>query len=892
MSSINVRTFTAALLFLMIASANGQDHPAHITFSFTGTSLRAALDTLMKRYGISVAYLDADVENRDVSAACQDCSVEEALTAVLSSTPLGWHKSGSQILLAAKRIPPVNTTATVRGIIRDGATHEPLSLAHVTVKGTTSGTSTDQKGSYLLQIPRGRAELVVSSIGYKAETVNLDLASEDVVRNVDLTNTEILLQEVTVYATTDNEAPGQEVSSLSLQSKRISENSSVIPDVLRSIQSLPGIAVDNEFSAKFNVRGGNADENLVLVNGTQVYEPFHVKEVSNASIGIFNVNLMRKVDLVTGGFSARYGDRMSSVLNIEYREGNREHFAGAATLSLTHLDGFIEGPLGPQGSFIIGGRKSHTEYILSFLGAERNPRLSFYDIQGVFAYPLSARDKLLIQFIHAGDHFTQDPSNQSNGPYFDAGTYNGQPATSREISTSFDSSQAAYFSSMVDIQNTSILSDKASLRLGICYYDQRDQEYHIQTSAYDHDVTTDQHLFYRTQSKGLLDNTLRILTLEAKGSSDIQINPFYELVTGLSYQDLTYKLNLTAQRIRTEQQNFTSFPDTTQSLSVEDLADAAFERLQAHSFKIAGYIENIWQVTDALIVNAGGRIDYFDFNKEWDVSPRLSGSFRLLPGVTIRAAWGHYYQSPMYRQLSSDAPSDTNTRSQRAAHYVLGVENRFSFGESPRNSMVIKVEGYYKDYGSLISSTQTTMGRIDYSHNNDAIGSAKGVDAYFMLSVTGFCMWASYGYLVANERLVGNGSAAYPRSTDQRHTLSVVTDLDLGGQWDLNLRFSYGSGFPYTPFVAQYNSLSHGYEWVAGGKNSAYLPSYTRVDACLGKEFEIGDFMLRAFLDVSNAFDFTNVQGYRYRFDNGGFPVIEPVNLWPIIPSMGITVKF
>ena len=892
MSSTRVCALTAALFLLMVTTARGQESAEENTINLPTGSLRAALDTLMNRYGISVAYLDTDIENRFIPVSCRECSAEQALTALLKTTPLQWQKVGSQYILSAHRVGSSDSHGTITGVIRDGATQEPLALAHVAIKGTSMGTSTDQNGVYTLQLPRGKVELLVSSIGYKAEEVIFDPGDGQTIRNISLTNTEILLQEVTVFASSGHDAGTREVSSLSLQSKRISENSSVIPDVLRSIQSLPGISANNEFSAKFNVRGGNSDENLVLVNGTQVYEPFHVKEVSNASIGIFNVNLMRKVDLVTGGFSARYGDRMSSVLNIEYREGDREHYGGAATLSLTNLDGYVEGPLGAEGSFIIGARKSYVEYLLSLLGAQRNPRPSFYDVQGVLAYPLTATNKLLVQFIHAGDNFTQDPTNESRGPYVSQGTYNGQQATSREISTTFDSSRAEYFSTMFDVQNTSIISDRASLKIGLSYYDERDQEYHIQTNAYTHDVTTYQNLFYRSRSEGLLDNTLRISTLEANGSADIQIDPFYELVAGLRYQNITYRLDLTARRTRTEEQNFDSYPDTTQVQQVEDFTDAAFERLQTRSFKLAGYMEHILQASDALLFNVGGRVDYFDFNRQWTFSPRLSGSYRLFPITTIRAAWGQYYQSPMYRQLSSDTPSDTNTHAQRATHYVLGIENIIPFDESSRNSLTIKVEGYYKEYQNLISSTQTTLGRIDYSHKNDAAGSAKGVDAFVMLNVAGFYAWASYGYLVATERLLGDGNPAYPRSTDQRHTLSVVSDVDLGDRWDLNVRFTYGSGFPYTPFVAKYNPAFKRYEWFTGSKNSAYLPKYERVDLCLSKEFAIGSVQVRTFLDVSNAFDFTNVQGYRYRFDSSGYPVIDQVSLWPVIPTLGLTVRF
>ncbi len=240
----------------------------------------------------------------------------------------------------------------VSGIVRDANSREALPYANISVKDDAKGVSTNADGEYEINLPKGNYQLLVSYIGYKTETIPVELTNKDIQLEVNLVATGVILQEVSVYSTRGNN--NATVSSSSLQSKEMQEISSVFPDVFRSIQALPGIAVNNEFSAKFNVRGGNYDENLVLVNGTQVYEPFHIKEADNASVGIFNIDLMKKVNLITGGFSAEYGDRLSSVLDIEYREGNKERQTGSATLSLIHLDAVLEGPLGSHANYILG----------------------------------------------------------------------------------------------------------------------------------------------------------------------------------------------------------------------------------------------------------------------------------------------------------------------------------------------------------------------------------------------------------------------------------------------------------------------------------------------------------------------------------------------------------
>ncbi len=258
-----------------------------------------------------------------------------------------------------------------------------------------------------------------------------------------------------------------------MQSERITEISAGMPDILRSLQSLPGITVNNEFKADFNVRGGNQDENLILVNGAKVYEPFHIKEAANASVGIFNVDLIQKVDLITGGFSARYGDKMSSVLNIQYREGNREKYTGAASISLAYLDGYAEGPISDKSSFIFGFRKSYIEYLLSLVNYEdiSSMKPAFYDVQGVLTHNFSPSNKILFEFIHAGDNFRYLPDRQNfYTPY--SGTFQDQDAQFKSSKVENENYNSSYYSNLFDIKSINALSSKAFLNLEISYYKQ------------------------------------------------------------------------------------------------------------------------------------------------------------------------------------------------------------------------------------------------------------------------------------------------------------------------------------------------------------------------------------------------------------------------------------
>jgi len=775
----------------------------------------------------------------------------------------------------------------VSGIIRDANSREVLPYANISVKDDAKGVSANAKGEYEIILPKGNHELLVSYIGYKTETIQVELTDKDIQLDVNLVATGVILQEVSVYSARgrDNET----VSSSSLQSKEMQEMSSVFPDVFRSIQALPGIAVNNEFSAKFNVRGGNYDENLVLVNGTQVYEPFHIKEADNASVGIFNMDLMKQVNLITGGFSAEYGDRLSSVLDIEYREGNKERQTGSATLSLVHLDGVLEGPIGPHANYILGFRKSYFEYVLSLLKLDENQRPSFYDVQGVVTYDLSEADKLQLEFIHAGDSYIYDPDDRLNGPNYYTDNFAGEQSNIYENYKKHNREDANYYSNLFDLKNTTFLSGSALLKTSISYYQQIDRENRLVTSQYDFNATNSNYFFYQSLYRSDYNKALEIKTLEGKTSLDYQLNPFYDIKTGFSYLNINYEDNLNAKDVRSYFQNTDQFPDTI-SYSVDEYNNQ--EKTVASSYKLNGYLENILQLNENTIINVGGRIDYFDFNKDLTLSPRISASYRFGDGLNLRVAWGHYYQSPVYQQLAYSTASDTNTQSQKAEHYIISLEENFSLDRNRQDVLTLKAEAYYKKYSNLISSERGGYGNITYSRKNDSKGYAKGVDIYASLKLGAYYGWISYGLLFTKEDLLADNRGEFPRYTDQRHTLSFINDFDLGKKWSLNLRFTYGSGFAYTPYYVSYDNNNKSYVWVKGDLNSAYLPEYKRVDIRVGKEFTMFNLPTYIFLDVNNLLNFKNVNGYKYWLDNNGNPYRETIELWPVIPSLGLTVKF
>jgi outer membrane receptor protein involved in Fe transport len=787
---------------------------------------------------------------------------------------------------------------TISGIVRDGSIKDPLTCANILIEGTATGTSTDVQGKFSLEVSPGTYTLRCSLVGYKASFTEI-LVQKNSWLVLELSSLDLCLQDVTVYSMQSSAVVQEEVSALTLQSEAIKQSTSVMADVLRSVQMLPGVSSNNEMSAKFDVHGGDANENLVLINGSQVYEPYHVKEAPNVSIGIFDVDMIKTMDLITGGYSARYGDRMSSVLNIEYREGSKERLQGQVNASMTDFSGLCEGPIGENGSFIVGARQSYLQYIKDMIGVAKEIHPAFYDVQGVLAYQLAPQHKLSLKFIHAGDSFSRDPIvngwSSYNPAYHDGSGLIGPLSVSQSDSTEV---HAQYYSSMAALQSTDVLSSDVLLKMEVSYYDQRESEHSGELEPYaSHFRSGSVNGFYRSVYDRSYNSNLRIQTLEFNSSVEIQASSFLGIRTGANYLPIFYDRKYSDRRMYTELTNYdyktNRYPDTLHTLQDFSPPATNLDSVHTHSYKLGGYVENVLQLGEHVILNIGGRVDYFDLNKDVTWSPRILSAYKIDDALTLRGAWGYYYQSPVPDQLSFSAASDTNTQSQRAIHYTLGMEYNRILNTETHSFLKLKIDGIYKTYDNLISAIFSTYNEnLQYSKKNDAVGRAKGLDVFVMYSEPGFSGWLSYSWLNAEQRMIVDTLGYFPRGTDQRHTIASVATIDLGNTWDLSLRLTYGSGYPYTPSIAVYDNSKKQWNWIVSKPNSATMPAYRRVDVRVSKDFTIIGLSASAFLDVSNVFNFNNIQTYNYTFDTHGQPTVEEIRLWPILPTLGMAIKF
>jgi outer membrane cobalamin receptor len=512
-------------------------------------------------------------------------------------------------------------------------------------------------------------------------------------------------------------------------------------------------------------------------------------------------------------------------------------------------------------------------------------------VQGVLSYDFSSTNKLKFEFLHSGDDFRYDPD-ASNSLLNYQGEYKGRQAFFKEKIETVQDNIGDYNSTLLDLQSIVFLSNTAFLKTNISYYDQRDDEYRLWERISSKDISADHVYFDRRSNIRENKAVLNIKTFEVKTALDYQFTPFYETKSGISVKNIIYQQSFTDNRIIDNSNTTQHYPDTTYYYKKKEGLYFANELLDAESYKLSGYLENVLQLHNNFLINIGGRFDYFDLNKDLNISPRISLAYFSKFGSVLRAAWGEYYQAPIYRQLAYSVASDTNTQAQHATHYILGLEQNFSLSKSKLSTLKFKLDIYYKDYKDLISSYYATFDRLAYSRHNDSKGYAKGFDLYILLSIPNFYTWISYGYLEAKENNLTDKIGYYRRYTDQTHTLTWVADVSLGKGWGFNTRIAYGSGFPYTPRESYFDEEKDEFMWRRKEINSASLPDYKRVDLRISKNFRYKHFTLKTFIDISNILNFENIQGYEYKFDSIGKPRLQKVLLWPILPSFGIRFQF
>lgn len=707
----------------------------------------------------------------------------------------------------------------------------PLSLANISISGTPLGTVSNIRGEYTLNAPAGRElELVITMLGFEPERKILTTKDGENICCLDfmLRIAYEEISEVLVYQGRDREGSLSRIDIRSLE--LIPSTGSGVENLLKS---MPGVSGRNEFSSQYSVRGGNFDENLVYVNGIEIYRPVLIRSGHQEGLSFINPDLVGTVHFSAGGFSARYGDKMSSVLDISYREP--VSFAASGTASLlgatAHAEGVSENR---KFNHISGLRYKTNQYLLATMDEKGDYLSSFVDIQSFANYHPSENLKysLLVNYSRNNYGFVPETRETSFGTFDNP----------MQLMVHFNGRDASIFQTFfAAINSTYKPAENLNLSLTVSAFTTSESE------------TFDIRGLYQ------INQVEKQLSSENRGDSIMNIgagsflnharNYLDAYVISLSHKgDVSFRQNKTEWGLQFQRNIFDdrlrewqmidsagyNLPYSGTEIRPWQLIDSD-NNLSISSF--ATFLQNISRISlkySVLDVCGGLRASYWSFSNKFLISPRASLTFH--PGrrndLIFFLSGGIYYQLPFYRELRDKTGNiNSDKKPQQSVHLVMGSDYFLDLWNRP---FKFSAEVYYKWLYDLIPYSMDNV-RIRYTSGNNATGYATGID--FKLHgdfVQGIDSWVSLSLMQTREYAeienstgepAGN-SGYYPRPTDQLMNFSLFFQdyLPNNPAYKIHMQFLYGSRLPFSPPGRQPHELTF------------RMPSYRRVDLGFSKE--------------------------------------------------------
>jgi len=698
------------------------------------------------------------------------------------------------------------------------------------------GMATDHNGKFTLTVPANTEfTLVASSTGFETQKIKLFLKPGETKEiNFKLKENTTQLPEFVIHDKADRTK-----NLTRLDPKNITQIPSVSGGVESMIKTMPGVSSNNELSSQYNVRGGNYDENLVYVNDIEIYRPLLVRSGQQEGLSFVNSDLVSSILFSSGGFDARYGDKMSSVLDIKYKKPTS--FAGNASLSLLGESIHLEGTaINSRLSYLIGFRQKSNKYLLNSMQTKGEYHPSFTDVQTLSTYDLNEKFELSFLGNYARNVYNVVPENRETDfgtikealrlkiyfdgqeldrfeTFFGALSLNYMPNSTVKITNTISAFQS-YEEETFDIQGQYWLS-QLEVDFG---------KENFAQEAYDRGVGT-----YIDHARNYLNAT--VLNFENRGSI-AKTNHFFQWGVKYQREQVIDKLN-EWKLLDSSDYSLPYHPDSIGSPNpphyAPELQNVYKAKNDLSSNRISGFIQDTWAIdgdSNRFSLTGGIRFSYWDLNKELLVSPRATISYRPKweRDVMFRFSTGLYYQSPFYRELRDrEGNLNKNIKSQESIHFVAGMDWNLKLWGRPFKFIS---EVYYKYLNNIIPYEIDNV-RIRYSAKNEAYGYAAGID--FRLNgefVKGIESWASLSILQTEENIDNdsyvdkNGNTIepgfIPRPTDQRVIFSLFFQdyLPRIPSVKMHLNLVYGASLPFgSPNSERY-------------KQTYRMPSYRRVD--------------------------------------------------------------
>ncbi|WP_418508807.1 TonB-dependent receptor [Corallibacter sp.] len=771
-------------------------------------------------------------------------------------------------------------TYSIRGSIKDANNGETLLGATVFLKDTNIGAITNEYGFFSLQAPKGSYTLIVSYMGYENLSQNIDI-QKDISINFELTEASTSLEEVVIVAEESEQVnmktPQMGVSKL--KSGTIKKMPAVLGevDVIKSIQMLPGVTNNGEGSSGFNVRGGAADQNLVLLDEAIIYNTSHFF----GFFSVFNADAIKDIKLYKGDIPAKFGGRISSVLDVRQKDGNSKNYDVTGGLGLISSRLTVEGPVFKEkGSFLLAGRTSYAHLFLKMTEDFKDDKISFYDLNFKTNYEINHNNKIYLSGYYGRDVFNFDKVIENN-----------------------------YGNITGNIRWNHIFNDKLFSNLSLIY------------SKYDYQIILD---FIE------LDWVADIKNYNLKYDFKYYLNDKIKLDFGVS--GITYNLNPGEVKPSSptspvnylkldEKRAFEGGAYISAEHKITDKLTAQYGLRYSNFFRLGGQSMTSYVNNQPVVYNSELGIyergeeafeTYYEKNESIETfdnfEPRLGMAYQINDASSVKAS---YTKSTQYLHLLSNTssvtpldvwtPSGKYIKPQKSNQYALGYYRSFK-----DNLFSLELETYYK----------TIDNRIDYIDGSDLIGNntieteilngearAYGLEILFRKNKGRLTGWLAYTLSRSEQRTLGglaggpgiNNGDWYKTPYDRTHDVSATATYKLNDKWSFSSNLVFQTGRPVTYPNGQYT-----YEGLSiatySNRNEDRLPAYHRLDvSAIYKPNNKPDKRWKGewVFGIYNLYNRKNAAAITFNQNNQtGLNEATRLSIFGIIPSVTYNFKF
>ena len=717
-----------------------------------------------------------------------------------------------QIICLCAFVSAQAQTFTLSGRVID-ENNDPVEFASVSCPKQGKMTMTSLKGDYSLQLQSADSvEIRFSMVGYKTKVRTLRRPRGKQTMQVVLHSSDNALSEVTITGKRIETGQTQELSKEHLKSMPSTTGNAVE----EMIQSQAGVSTHSELSSQYNVRGGSFDENSVYINNVEIFRPFLVRSGQQEGISVINPDMVEKIGFSTGGYEARYGDKMSSALNIEYRRPKR--FEASATASMLGASAFV-GMSNKKFSWSNGLRYKTTKYLLGSMDTKGEYQPTFIDYQTYLTYSPNKRWDIKFLGNISDNHYNFTPEDRE--------TNFGTMENVKAFNVYFDGQEKDVFRTFFgSLGITRKFNENTSLSLIASAFNTREQEkYDIQGQYWLTQTETSENLgvgtyFQHTRNylKAHVESAKLLFKTKQKK---------HNIEAAFTYKWEHIEENSVEYEMRDSSKY--SIPHTGKDLYMI-YSMRAKNTLTAN--RVEAYAQDTYRFTGSegktlYTLNYGLRLAYWSFTKETILSPRLS--LGIIPAfnenITMRFATGLYYQAPFFKEIRDTTTTNGITyaslnrkaKSQRSIHFIAGFDYRFKMNDRP---FKFTAEAYYKALGNLVPYSVNNV-KVVYYGDNMCSGHAAGLDLkLFGEFVPGTDSWVSLSLMNTSMKLNGK---SIPLPTDQRYAVNLFfTDYFPGTtRWKMSLKLALADGLP---FSAPHRELE---------SNVFRAPAYKRADVGL-----------------------------------------------------------